>query len=1602
MDISGEQNVPASELTLIDYFVVVGYDRTIGLQVESYGESGNGGDLTMPPLERCYVASVLAHFPQKRAGLVFSAEIVSLCMPKGLKFYTQNDVPSPSMHTFANIREDGSRINGCALIYYEEVRDVSLCERMSELQTEHVRALTARDKAIERAHVPPGTVSGGTHTLPRGSRKDRTKRISYYDACGGAQLFMSKCICVLSRIPIVSAGEHIITSIHSVFTSPTQPPALPLESYIYWILNEVKLATHTEEQAVPTSIKSCRLHRFTQVPLPAPGSTLKVGLCGVDIVLQRPAPGELPFFDHSLRSVFDLLTVDKFLRLFTCFLLEHQILLCSKTLSRLMVVAESLCALAFPFRWQLAYVPILPYSQLKFMEAPVPYIMGLCYEDMIPEQIFQSNVCVLDIDTGELDMPEDVPMLPDRTEFAREVASVLIRFEDRLLEREEELVKKRDGGVVARRRKEEWSSKRMSRSFDDEAISGILSDERASPSSGGGSSSLSRAELAPLPLDDVLKQSEVLARVAAIVRRAGVDVKMENIEKELQSNDSYTNSPVCRRYFKEMKVNNAIREVFLNRFCWLLYSYEHFVIGSVCSDKETFFANRDSVANFDKAAFLSDQPDSNLPFLAAFLETQMFTSFIDAKIVSQWETPDENLQLFDARLQALKERHGLQMVRTPTYEKALPFNITEDVIAKREEALDYIVSQPHALPGALLRCYDGTFPELNTVLLEGTAAHSPLPSPWKQRHRRLRPKHQEKVTAPIGEQQAGTRTSAYIADTPKQIAHQNWMFVEQLLKETKGKTKRMLVEKMGKEALQLGHADASVNGLEENTLVASFCDLLERIWAHGLIKKQGKSSLWAHVLHHQELEKSCAISRGAFVRNSMLTPDPPSMWNRERQENIDVLASVERSILSELAHSIQKELDPAAVPAWSVSILRAANFICDKIASSTSASTCAASPKLTTSSSVASLLGRSHSLQRTNRPSIHKTNSLSGKLWGYGIKRDYDTDFAPHWTGGSSTESTPEGSPRKRSSSRAHSPDPKQVLPPLPMYIAYDLKITTVQLWGYGIKRDYDTDFAPHWTGGSSTESTPEGSPRKRSSSRAHSPDPKQVLPPLPMYIAYDLKNVLRMTEIKTDIGYARAFVRLALERKLLHKHLKTIISNTALLQQIYKRYAFLRCDDEKEQFLYHVLSLNAAEFRCFTNTFTKTKMQYRVLLVTGNTRSVVCCPIWVQIAGSLCSTTVIDVKPGVIDFKFDHKNLGILSTIRIGHSLSALNNGVPPKWFLDYGFVFELLGVCEKLPCVKVMVRNEVTAQTYRFNCGRWFGRGVDDGSLERLLVAEILPQVDPDAEVLANGMIERSSKAHSRSRTPPRARSPSTARSESTNSKSRTRLTEIQQQLGEAVNAIVKHFYCGVGARSELTQLLCAPERGLVSVMVAVFLYGRQDSIWSARFFKQHYPWDYVEKVCAWFFELIRMEDAKKLTREQRSLISHACRLVRKISSNTALEKVCAWFFELIRMEDAKKLTREQRSLISHACRLVRKISSNTALGKDGKFQLFILVTVRDHVLSGLLPLMAWTPVTAQLYDEPSFLRTPHNLTYLAKLLSSLNEFQFNLEKSLTYGID
>lgn len=130
-------------------------------------------------------------------------------------------------------------------------------------------------------------------------------------------------------------------------------------------------------------------------------------------------------------------------------------------------------------------------------------------------------------------------------------------------------------------------------------------------------------------------------------------------------------------YQETLIFNSAIREIFLNRFVQMFSSYEHFVIqpsqvhiksayeikSAFCNynkinfmlkDKDEWINNRDSMHVFDKATFLSDQPTQHLPFLSRFLETQMFASLVDSKVMSTWSELDYNIKVFDQRIFALK------------------------------------------------------------------------------------------------------------------------------------------------------------------------------------------------------------------------------------------------------------------------------------------------------------------------------------------------------------------------------------------------------------------------------------------------------------------------------------------------------------------------------------------------------------------------------------------------------------------------------------------------------------------------------------------------------------------------------------------------------------------------------------------------------------------------------------------------------------------------------------------------------------------------------------------------------------------------------------
>ncbi|KAJ7369542.1 DENN domain-containing protein 5B [Desmophyllum pertusum] len=243
----------------------------------------------------------------------------------------------------------------------------------------------------------------------------------------------------------------------------------------------------------------------------------------------------------------------------------------------------------------------------------------------------------------------------------------------------------------------------------------------------------------------------------------------------------------------------------------------------------------------------------------------MFASFIDMKIMGTWEDPDPRLAVFDQRVDSLKRRLGI--TRSPSYEKCMTLKNAIQVLLRRSNSVDHMATQPHQLHLSDKKVNgSGHFMTLNTeILSDGPNSKSGHHSKVKWRKKSRQQQQSEHIflnTTQDGKKMRDKLASSlkkYMQETKAKSSQFGDMalestqtgFIQKLLKECRQKTKKILVQKMGQEAVDLGHSDANVSGVEENTLIASLCDLLERVWSHGLQTREGKSAVWSHLLAFQ-------------------------------------------------------------------------------------------------------------------------------------------------------------------------------------------------------------------------------------------------------------------------------------------------------------------------------------------------------------------------------------------------------------------------------------------------------------------------------------------------------------------------------------------------------------------------------------------------------------------------------------------------------------------------------------------------------------------------------------------------------------------------------
>ncbi|XP_050081319.1 DENN domain-containing protein 5B isoform X2 [Anopheles maculipalpis] len=1376
-----------------DYFVICGLDLDSGLEPDLFA----GDSLHCSPLDSAYKSKPLAHYPEHVAWNPFDAHgICMLSLPQGLRFRTQKHNIEPRFHAFATTREDGKRCYGFSLVFYEEVRNRQICSAMHTLQSMFITEISSSQQP------PPGTLrrvkeSPVSRSLPRHFKiaaQAPASALSYYDVTKD-KLYVAKSLSLVCQVPYAHVAELFLQNLYRCL--PRHPGSrLSLESYVYNILYEV---------STPPPGKSIRIYIPPEEPHLPPIAT----------ILQRPAQkDELPFMDFPLRLLFTYLGVECVIQLFTCVLLESQVLLRSSDYQKLTIVAECITSLLFPFQWPHVYAPILPASLHHFLDAPVPFVMGLHADCDSSVRIgSEANLCYVDIDKKSVQLPEELPSFPHRHDFISEITAILDKYSvprDRSLDppsilSPKNLLKDHDmmtasctlpSGMHVRRK---------------HSLHDLLDWDRPnSPDM-------------PLPPTAVPARPDVRQRIVDIVRRSGGDeVDSGGPNEVMPSTKQKQPLSTLEQYYEDLRLNNALREIFLNRFVQMFAAYEHFVILPNQS-KDEWLTNRESLHNFDKASFLSDQPQHHRPFLSRFLESQMFATLIDNKIMLSWGDDlngcplvdslngdmEYSLKLFDSRIKILRKRYGGEsMIRTANYEPCILARETQKLLDKRLQTVDMEVAPPSEILDKRAPYYR-SFPLLEKSVLnqECVSRGNSLrrvkngSTKWKVKEISLDGGTSNLPGLPKdADGNKSNRNSANLSGaeiSPALLAQANWTFVEKLLKDIKSKTKRMLLEKMGTEAIELGlSGEASVTGVEENTMIASLCDLLEKVWSHGLINKQGKSALWTHLAAYLEI-KDCQNPGKHQMENSYLTPALAWTVMRKRMDYLSSLA-----------------IEP-------------------------------------------------------------------------------------------------------------------QLPPPSPT--------------------------------------------RGRSKSRERKSLGPEQLRPLPESLEFDIRNILAMTDIKTHIGYARAWVRLALEKKVLSRHLRTLLSDAALLRQLYKRSAFVRCDDEVEQFLYHLLTLNAVDYFCFTNTYPTTKLPYRVVIFPSKKSSAATTSanVWIAISGSLGETQIINVPRHSLEFVFHHKTLGILTSLRIGHD----DTGMSSKWLVEH-----------------VVIRNEVTGHTYKFPCGRWLGRGIDDGSIERLLIGQLVPRT-VDSEELVEAC-----------RTPPRTRSPSIQRPE-------VRPSDIQHMLGDCVNAIVKWHYRPSRDRdaSSLTNLLCG-ENGLVKCLEQAFLCGFRSS---RLFGRNFYLWDYFVRVKEQF-EICLVEESVETVRGGGASGSPPTSGSSPESPPQGISLgaghhmggaggVGGGASGNIAGVAVSPVARQELSAVWHCyCHLMDEINNvKQTLGKDGRFQLFICLSLREHLLHRMLVPMAYTRVTAEMYEEQSFMRKKGLLTFLRQILEPLDEFHIVLENTITQGI-
>lgn len=301
--------------------------------------------MNRPPQIR-YQPSILGRFPvENYPGYELPQSVPLFCMPMGAAIECwpkKCQQPRPVFSTFVLTSDTNIKVFGAAICFYEIFDDGKL---------------TSYEKEC----------------------------LEYTNDTTNKQVYAMKSLCILSRWPFFDTFEKFLFFLYKMsMKSQVEPLNIPLEKFISHFMMEVPFPSSSRPnvayQLSSTSNEELKLSQPPEdMPLPLSGAS----------------------FSQMLRN----LGPENCLHVLVLALTEQKILLHSLRADVLTSVAESITSIIFPFVWECPYIPLCPLGLYEYLNAPVPFIIGVdsrYFDTFIPPP----DVVCVDLDTNSIYLSE--------------------------------------------------------------------------------------------------------------------------------------------------------------------------------------------------------------------------------------------------------------------------------------------------------------------------------------------------------------------------------------------------------------------------------------------------------------------------------------------------------------------------------------------------------------------------------------------------------------------------------------------------------------------------------------------------------------------------------------------------------------------------------------------------------------------------------------------------------------------------------------------------------------------------------------------------------------------------------------------------------------------------------------------------------------------------------------------------------------------------------------------------------------------------------------------------------------------------------------------